>query len=204
MNRFFVIPTFLILSACVAFADPAEIIKQKALGIRDANNQRQAAIAGGSAAAPAPAPAPTAAPAPSGPSADQQTLINRLQHDLMGVKLGGPVPPELVTGIQTDINALIRSANKPTTNQINKLAVDISSALTNRTLQPVDMANLARDINVSVNCAVLTQARATTFATGAQTTLRNGGIGDAPSQAVNADLQAIVNEIQKNKPKLYQ
>ena len=193
-----------LLVAGSALADPAEIIKQKALGIRDMNNQREGITPAPAAPAPAyaaPAPAPAA---PSGPSATQQALIDRFQVDLTAIKSGTSATADQTVALQNDMGTLAKGANKPTKPELAKLSTDLAAALSEKTISAVEMAQLTKNINIVMNCSVISAAYAQTFASAAQAALRNSGVSDAKVDAVGADLRAVVNEIQKSKAKLYQ
>jgi len=184
----------LLLMAGSVLADPAEIIKQKALAIRDMNNQREGITPPANPGAAPDASAPAAAPAPpAGPSASQQTLINRLQIDLTAIKTGLPAKPELAKG-----------AVKPSKSALTKLGADLSAALTEKPVSNIEMAILAKNINIVLNCSILTPARAQTYVSDAQAALKNSGVSDQKVDAVGKDLHAIVVEILQSKPKLFQ
>jgi hypothetical protein len=203
MKRFILGFTTALLVAGSALADPAEIIKQKALAIRDMNNQQQG-ITPATAPTPAytaPAPAPAA---PSGPSATQQALMDRLQVDLNAIKSGAPATADQAVALQNDMNTLAKGANKPTKPELAKLSTDLAAALSEKTLSAVEMAQLTKNINIVLNCSVISAAYAQTFVSAAQAALRNSGVSDAKVDAVGGDLRAVVNEIQKSKAKLYQ
>ena len=204
MKRFIVVSTAMLLVAGSVLADPAEIIKQKALGIRDMNNQREGitpAPANPGASYQAAAPAPVA---PSGPSASQQALMDRLQTDLTAIKAGPAATADQTVALQNDMTTLAKGANKPTKPELVKLSTDLAAALAEKNISAVEMAQLTKNVNIVLNCSVISSSYAQTFVGGAQAALRNSGVSDAKVDAVGLDLRAIVNEIQKSKPKLYQ
>jgi hypothetical protein len=206
MKPFIIASIALLLLAGTVLADPAEIIKQKALAIRDMNNQREGITpppANPGAAPDASAPAATPAP-PAGPSASQQTLINRLQIDLTAIKTGLPAKPEQAVALQNDMGTLAKGAVKPTKTELTKLSADLSAALTEKPVSDIEMAILAKNINIVLNCSILTPARAQTYVSDAQAALKNSGVSDQKVDAVGKDLHAIVVEILQSKPKLFQ
>jgi hypothetical protein len=195
----------LLLMAGSVLADPAEIIKQKALAIRDMNNQREGITPPANPGAAPDASAPAAAPAPpAGPSASQQTLINRLQIDLTAIKTGLPAKPEQAVALQNDMGTLAKGAVKPSKSALTKLGADLSAALTEKPVSNIEMAILAKNINIVLNCSILTPARAQTYVSDAQAALKNSGVSDQKVDAVGKDLHAIVVEILQSKPKLFQ
>ncbi len=186
-----------------AFAS-AELVKQKAQHIRDVNNQQQgitpaAPAAPGSSQAPAGTPAP-----PPRMSAAQQALVDRLENDLTAIKAGATVTDQQKTGLQTDMATLAKGANQPSKTNLAKLAADLATGLADKGVTEKDMAQLAKAINIVANCGPLTQARAQAYVTAAQGILKSSGVSDANIQPISADLKAIITEIQKSKPKLYQ
>lgn len=187
-----------------AFAS-AELVKERAKQQRDLNNQQQGV-------APPPPPAATPHPpsfgsAPSssqGISAAQQSLIDRLQADFTIVKLGTEATAEQKQRLQVDIATLAKGSMKPSSASLGKLAGHLAVALSEKQVSANDLAKVSRNINIVVNCGSLTPARAAIFANDTQLILKNAGVSAARAQAVGNDLTAIINEIQKAKPKLYQ
>jgi hypothetical protein len=185
----------------------ADMVKARAKQQRDINNQQQ----GIAPLAPTTQPGPGSYPAPGSPSTPQaginpvqQALIDRLETDLTAVK-PGTTPTDLnKTGLQKDIDSLAKGANKPTPALTAKLAADLADALADKAVTAKDLAQLAKDVNIIVNCAPISPPRAQTFIAGAQNILKASGASEASAKAVANDLQAVVIQIQKAKPKLYQ
>jgi hypothetical protein len=57
---------------------------------------------------------------------------------------------------------------------------------------------------VVVNSVRLSAAQVQTFVTSAQNLLKNASVSDTAVQAIVADLNAIIADLQKSRPKLYQ
>jgi hypothetical protein len=106
--------------------------------------------------------------------------------------------------LQTDIESLAKGANKPSKTTTAKLAADLVDALADKDITAKDFAQLAKAVNVVMNCAPISPPRAQTFVTAAQTVLKSSGASDASVKAVGADLSLVIIEIQKARPKLYQ
>jgi hypothetical protein len=182
----------------------AELVKQKAQHIRDVNNQQQGVVTQ-PPNAPASGTAGAASPsAPQGMSAAQQALVDRLETDLVAVKPGTNVTDQQRTGLEMDMAALAKGANQPTKAELAKLSTDLSAALAGKTVAERDMGQLAKAINIVVNCTALTPARAQAYVTAAQTILKSSAVSDENIQTVSTDMKAIIYEIQKSKPKLFQ
>ncbi len=177
------------------------IIKQRAEQIRDANNAQQ----GIAPPSQQPAAAMPAAPAvPAGPSADQLQLIDHLGTDLTAIKPGDSVSADQKQQLQTDFLTLAKGVAKPSKDLTKKLADDLSAGLADKNVSTAKQKELARDINVVVNSVRLSAAQVQTFVTGAQNLLKNASVPDAAVQAIVADLNAIIADLQKSRPKLYQ
>ncbi|MDB6112112.1 MAG: hypothetical protein JWR69_3862 [Pedosphaera sp.] len=198
-----------ILVLCVTAGNllaQAQIVKERAKQQRDANNQRQ-----GIESAPPYAPPPVAPQAPgSTPTAPralnpaQQQAVDKLQADLTGIKAGSPVTPEQRLTLQSDFLTLAKGVAKPSKESLTKLANDLSTALANKNVSSVDRAVLAKTLNVVVNSGNLPVTQAQAFVTTAQNSLKASGVIEPELEPVIKNLQAIVAELQKSKPKLYQ
>jgi hypothetical protein len=177
------------------------IIKQRAKGIRDQNNQQQ----GIAPATPTPPPAASAPLVPQGPQGiapDQQQKIDKLEADLSAIKPASTVTPEQKQQLQNDIMSLARAA-KPSKDMIAKLATDLSAILADKTISAKDLAPLAKGINIVVNSANLSSTQTQTFISAAQAPLKTGGATDDQLQTIAGSLKAIVADLQKSKSKLY-
>ena len=179
----------------------AILVKEKAKQFRDQNNQQQGVpTQPGYPAAPPGAP-PTGA---QGISSAQQQLIAKLQADLAAIKPGATVAAEQKELLETDCSALAKGVSRPTKPTLTKLADDLSAALAGKALSAGDQAQLAKAINVVMNSGNLSAAQVQIYVNAAQSALKNSGITGQDAENVVADLKAIVAELQKNKPKLYQ
>jgi hypothetical protein len=200
MKRFILIALASGLIAGNAAAS-AILVKEKAKQLRDQNNQQQ-----GIPPQPGYPAAPSAAP-PSGAqgiSPAQQQLIDKLQADLSAIKPGASVAAEQKERLQNDCSALAKGVSRPTKPVLAKLAADLSAALSGKSVSAKEQAQLARAVNVVVNSANLSAAQVQTYVNAAQSALKASGIAEQDAENVVADLKAIVAELQKNKPKLYQ
>lgn len=177
------------------------IIKQRAQGIRDANNAAQG-IAPPSA--PPSAAMPSAPAVPQGPSAEQMQLIDRLGTDLTAIKPGDAPTADQKQQLQTDFLTLAKGVAKPSKELTKKLAEDLAAGLADKNVSTAKQKELAKDINVVVNSVRLSTAQVQIFVTSAQTLLKNASVPDAAVQTITADLNAIIADLQKSRPKLYQ
>ena len=180
----------------------AEIVKQRAKEQRDLNNQQQGVVPATPAA---PAPSTPAAPAPpQGISAAQQSLLTHVQTDFTAIKPGATVTADQKNHLVDDLALLGKGTVKPSKQALTKLASDLTAAFAEKTLPAKDMTQLVKNINIVANCGFLTAPQAQTFIAEAQTILKNAGVSAPVTQAVGTDLKAIVTEIQRSKPSLYQ
>jgi hypothetical protein len=180
----------------------AQMIKERAKRIRDANNASQGVAPG----APAPAPAPMPPAAPTGPRTmdpAQQQLVDKVQGDLTGIKSDAPVAPDQKQNLETDLLTLAKGATKPSKESVSKLAGDVAAALSGKNVNVKDQAQLAKAMNVVMNNGNVTAAQAQAFVTGTQKILQTAGVGEAQVTAVVTDLKGIVTDLQKSKAHQY-
>jgi len=181
----------------------AQMIKERAKRIRDANNASQGVAPGAPATAPT---APTPPAAPTGPRTmdpAQQQLVDKVQGDLTGIKSDAPVAPDQKQNLETDLLTLAKGATKPSKESVSKLAGDLAAALSGKNVNVKDQAQLARAMNVVMNNGNVTAAQAQSFVTTTQKILQTAGVGEAQATAVVTDLKGIVTDLQKNKAHQY-
>jgi len=201
MKRFTTTLLATVLLANIAMGS-AELVKQKAKQQRDINNQQQGVTT------PAPStPATTATPgtpsAPQGINPAQQALLDHLQTDFASIKAGTPATAEEKQHLLTDFSVLAKGV-KPTKDELTKLANDLAGALAEKTPAAKDLAQMAKDVNIVCNCGILSSAQSQTFIAEIQSILKKNAVSETAVTTIGADLKAIVKEIQKNKPSLYQ
>lgn len=194
------------------FSEPggaqAEIVKQHALKLRDANNAAQGVATPGypnapAMAAPAPMPNPNVSPGPHGIDPGQQQLINKTAEDLGAIKSGTPITDTQKDTLSTNILNLAKGANKPSKEALAKLSQDLLIALSAPGVNLKDNAMLARGLNVVVNCQHITAAQADMFVHSTENVLKTAGVPAEHIQMVSNDLKAIVTDIRKTKSSLY-
>lgn len=195
-----------------AHAQSDMIIKQRAKALRDANDAQvraqegrdtPAAPAANQPAATQPAPA---APAPPPSQVDLQLKQNleKLQTDLTTIKPGAPASDDVKQLLQADFATLAKGSIRPSATNLSKLAVDLGAAFSGPGTAIREPNQLAQAINVVVNSSMYTAAQAQSFIVVAQTTLKSSGVPEASVETLTSDLKAILAEVQKKKPKLYQ
>jgi hypothetical protein len=180
----------------------AQMVKERAKRIRDANNASQGVTPGTPATAPA-APTPAAPTGPRAMDPAQQQLVDKVQGDLSGIRSDAPVAPDQKQNLENDLLTLSKGATKPSKESVSKLAGDLSSALSGKNVNVKDQAQLARAMNVVMNNGNVTAAQAQAFVTAAQRILQTAGVGETQVTAVVTDLKGIVTDLQKSKAHQY-
>ena len=199
------IPVLLVLSiiqaGSTALAQSDMIIKQRAKNLANANNAEQGAPPANSPAAP---PAAPPAPPPSPAEQEIKRNVDKLETDLIAIKAGVDVSDDQKQTLQGDLDTLARASVKPSKAALSKLSDDLASALSATNTSPRERGQLAQAVNVVVNSSMTTPAQAESFVVVAETALKSGGVDDTGVQTVSDDLKAILADVQKKKPKLYQ
>jgi len=172
----------------------AEMVKKKALGIRDANNASQ-----GIAPASAQPPAQPVLAAPRGIDPAQQQLIGKLQSDLTATAAAPAATPAQTQTLQDDMLNLAKGTTKPSGEALSRLATSLVTALSGGNLSLKNPAQLAKALNVVVNTGNLTPTQAQTFVTLARNNLKASGVNEQTAQTITENLKAIVGELQKGR-----
>jgi hypothetical protein len=204
MNRFVAFLLFLPLlftGAAPGFAQGVNALAiGKAKSIRDANNAQQ----GVAPAQPgSPVSAAPATNAPRGIDPAQQANIDKLGDDLAAIKAGVRVPLDQRQQIQADALVLAKGAAKPSPQSLTNLVKDLSLAIAGKSvnLKETSPAQLAHHLNIIVNSMNLTPGQVQAAIIAARNLLLTSGVPEDDYKPVVADLNAIVTELQKNKPK---
>jgi hypothetical protein len=198
--------TLLIIQA--AFTAPAQsdmIIKQRAKNLANAGanagNDQEGSPPAGAPAAPPPAPA---APPLSPAEQEIKRNVDKLEADLTAIKSGVDVSEDQKQTLHNDLQTVARGSVKPSDAALSKLTDDISAALSATNISVRERGQLAQAVNVVVNSSMTTPAQAQSFVVVAETSLRSSGVDDTGVQTVSDDLKAILAQVQKRTPKLYQ
>ena len=183
------------------------IIKQRAKNLQNTYNQNSGE-APPPASAPPPAPAPAAPPSPppvvTAVDAQLKDNLDKLDSDIAAMKYAAAVTNGMKQTLETDFVSFAKGSVRPSNTNLTKLADDLCTALGGKNISERDQGQLARAVNVVINNSMVTAAQAKSFVTVAQTSLKSAGVADADLKTVTTDLNAILDEVQKKKPKLYQ
>ena len=196
---------FIVAGSFSVRAQSDMIIKQRAKNLQNTANQ-QPGDAAPAAPAPPSTPAPAAPPPPvvSAVSAQLKENLNTLAADLTTMKSSAVLTNEMKQSLEADFVTLAVGSVRPSAASLTNLADDLCAALSGQNLSSSDRGQLAQAINGVVNSSLFSAAQAKNFVTVAQTSLKSGGVADTSIQTVSKDLNAILDEVQKKKPKLYQ
>ena len=139
----------ILLGGLTAHAQSDMIIKQRAKGIRDANNAQQGVPPPAAAPAPAAPAAPTMPPPPS-MSPEQKALLDKLEADLNAIKPGATNLADQQKELAHDFSTLVKGGIKPSPASLAKLAADLSTSLSGEDVSGRDLGQLAKAINVVI------------------------------------------------------
>lgn len=187
MKLLFVIAVVLGLTTSHSMAQGAQgvLVKNRAKAVTGA---APATPAGGAPAAPRPGIDPA-----------QQQNIDKLGTDLGTIVSGIPATAQQIDTVKGDIAVLAKGGNKPSDATLAKVAKDLSAALAEKGVSTTQQPQLAKAINVLVNCGNLTLTQVQAFSTNAQKILKDGGLTDPKLQTVMEDLKLLVAEVQGKK-----
>lgn len=198
------VSTFLALTILLAgFAARAQsdmIIKQRAKNLANANNAEQGVPPPGTPPPPAPPPAPPPSPAEQ----EMKQHMDKLEADLAGIKSGVEVSADQKQAVQADLAALVRGSVRPSDASLSKLTDSLVAALSAPNVIVRERSQLTQGINAVVNSSMIGPDQARSFVVVSETSLKSSGVDPASVQAVSDNLTAIINEVLKKKPKLYQ
>lgn len=203
MKRLILALTLLLamVSAITVVAQSDMIILQKAKNLRDANNAQQGVPPAASPSTPTPA-----APGDSTLSPVQQEIkrgLDKVATDLASFNSGTTASVDQKQSLQRDLLALSRGSIKPSKDNLAKLAEDLSSALSSSSASG-EHGKLAAALGVILNSSMTTPVQTQKSVQIAQDYLKSNGAPDSAVQAVVNDCKAILAEVQKKTPKLYQ
>src|SRR5271170_2064820 len=150
MKTIFACAVIIALLDCGVYARQSEIIKQRALELRDQNNVRQGVASPSHPAQPSQPAA--ASPASANVSAVQQAQA-RLRADLMAIKAGSQITPQQKEQIARDIIAVAQGPNKPSQQTAAVLAEDLANAFARKPLSDKDRDRFLSDFAAVMNPA---------------------------------------------------
>jgi hypothetical protein len=196
----FLVALTVLLAGIEARAQSDMIIKQRAKDLANQNNAQQGVPPPGTP----PPPAAPAAPPPSPAEQEMQQHLDKFQAALADIKSGAEVSADQKQTLQNDLTTLVRGSVRPSEASLSKLTDSLITALSAPNVTMHERGQLAQGINAVVNSSMIGPDQARSFVVVSETSLRSSGVDDASVQAVSDNLTAIINEVLKRKPKLYQ
>jgi len=173
------------------------IIKQRAKELRDQNNVRQGVPSPAPpAASAAPAATPTAA-APARPLTAQEQILARLRADLTAIKPEAPATLALKLQLAKDLVAAAQGPKKPSQLGANRLAEDLSSALSEKLLSAATRQRLLQDLNAVLNPQKIGPSQMSDIVGDIQAIFQANYLDRKQAVAIANDAKAIALEIQK-------
>jgi hypothetical protein len=181
------------LTTCHVFGQ-AHIIKQRAKDLNEQNNARQG-IAPPPAAAPA-RPAPVAPrPMVASPEVVKQHDVARLRTSIASIKPGAEILSSTVDQLSRELTTTARGPVKPSPEPVNKLALNLTTALADVSLPAANQLQLAEDLQAILSGSTLTPQQSQSLITSVQATLQRAGVERKVAVAVVNELKTISGEI---------
>jgi len=188
MKLIFVVSASLL--ALNAFPAGSEaIIKQRAKELSNQNNVRQGV--------PPPAQPPPQANQTAPPAAALKPM-GKLQTDVAAIKLNSPVTPTQKQQLGRDLMVLAQGPKKPSSGAVNKLAEDMSAALSQKALSEGARSRLVQDLNGALNPGNLQPTQMQDIVSDVQAVFQTAGVSRKDAVAIGDDVKAISAELPKS------
>lgn len=188
MKTFFAAALFALVAVNLFAGDIGSMMKAKARGFGEAPPPAAPAQPGQPAA-----PATTTAPAtpPPVPLTPEQSALAKVVGDLAAVKA------DTSDNFGSDLMAMTRGANKPSSATVHKLAKDLTTALAGKTLTPVQRSRMAQDLQAILGGANVPTTQMEDIIGDVPSILKHVGADAAATKAVGDDLKVANSEIRK-------
>lgn len=191
MKTFLTVALLALFAGKIFAGDIGSMMKQKARGFGDNNTQQSTPAPSQPGQPPAPAaPAAPVAPPPT-PLTPEQAALANVVADLNSPKV------EASDKFGSDLMAMARGANKPSSATVHKLAKDLTTALAGKTLTPVQRSRMAQDLQAVLSGANVSAAVMDDIIGDVPSILKRVGADAAATKAVGDDLKAVNAEIKK-------
>ncbi len=183
--------TILALTSVSLFAQGANtaIIKQRA---REVSGNKQPPI-----------PPPMAVPAtaaPAGPAIPSAS-ISRLGADLAVIKIRPEATAEQKQKLAQDLMACVVSGNRPSPDDVTKLASNLAAAVAGKTIPAQSQTLLARQLAAMMNGSSMTPPALNAAIAATSNTLTSIGATPEQLQAITKDLQTVTGVADKTATK---
>lgn len=178
------------LLALNSFAAGSEaIIKQRAKELSNQNNVRQGV----------PSPATPQTPAnQTAPPPVALTPMAKLQTDVAAIKPNSQVTPAQKQQLARDLTALAQGPKKPSSGAVNKLAEDMSAALSQKALSEGTRSRLVQDLNGALNPGNLQPTQMQDIVSDVQAVFQTAGLPRKDAVAIGEDVKAVAGDLQKS------
>lgn len=172
----------------------ADQIKRRAKELSNQNNVRQGVPP---PAPPRANPAPTASkPAATNPAATPQQGVAKIQADIAGLKPGSPATAEQKQQFIKDIAVACRGA-KPSLPAVTSFVSELTTALSDKTLDAAQQSRLAQDIEAVLNSAAMPSSQFDAIIADVQAILQVGGAKRNLAASAANNLKAVGLEVRK-------
>jgi hypothetical protein len=194
MKKFFIALGVLAALRAGAQSGSEAIMKARAKALVKQNNNRYMT----------PPQAPARVPPPAAPQAPQMTAAQqaffKFETDMAAIKTNAAVTAAQKQSLADDLAAAATGANRPSQASLSKLCDDLTAALPQKRLSPLQRAHLAQEITVIVGGGQFPATQQKAIIGDTHTILGAPG-ADANAAAVSQDLENIAAELQKGASK---
>ncbi|MEW5820053.1 MAG: hypothetical protein AB1782_07655 [Cyanobacteriota bacterium] len=134
------------------------------------------------------------------PSNAQRQNIAKLKTDLDSIKSGSNVTPAQKQQLAQDFMKLAQGSTKPSQGSVDKLASDLSDAISDKNLTAMEKKKLIDDVYAVLNSANVPPQEIQAVIDDARVVLEASGVDQNDVQLIINDLIAIANEFKNNVP----
>lgn len=191
----------LLLAAFGASAASEQIIKQRAINIRDQNANR-------TTAGQTPIPGrPVVVPNTNQPTkqfvtnppanhlTDEQQRLLRVQNSLTVIRAGAPIDPVEKAQFEKDILNLVVVGKKPAHRSVAKVSEGVCGALSQRMLSRPTQARLVQNLNIAMNPGRHTKVQVDKAISDTQALFESNNLPKKDAEKIATDLKALSAEV---------
>lgn len=200
MKSYIIVALTLGLAANISQAASEQILKKKAIEIRDSNAPRQTgANSGRPALGQVPAPHQTVfvTNAPAGTlSADQQRLL-RLHNSITAIRVGTTMDPVIKSQLEKDLVGIVKGDKRPTSRSVSKLADGIYTALMQKPLSRPTQARLVQNLNTVLNAQSSPSVKVDEAISDTQALFESSMVPKKDAERIATELRAALADVRK-------
>lgn len=184
------------LVAFGASAASEQIIKQRAINIRDQNKTGQTPVPGRPVVSPNQSqPRQFVTNAPANHLTDEQQRLLRVQRSLTAIRPDAPIDPVEKAQFEKDVMNLVVTGKKPAHRSVAKLSEGICGALSKRMLSRPTQANLIQNLNIAANPGKYTKTQVDKAISDTQALFEANNLPKKDAEKIANDLKALSAEI---------